>query len=260
MQDAQQQLLTAQSESASIAKAKAMMEVETLRINQRIDILNNIGTQATLLAAASIGFLGGESLETVDDYETWFHIIGKFLYVGSGALALVSSLWVIIISSHLVALTRDASLRKNILKASRLLDSGLKDVRSMHYFAMFFLLFACLNGALLNLATMVSLMASIIFIVFGIQVVCKMQYTSLQFYEEVELDVWDVAGTGTVEEICSNWLLPMHPTILRAVKRMWRSLESLHSADPKPDSFLGIVRSESGRSEPSQKGFRRLPN
>ena len=32
--------------------------------------LNNISTQATLLAGSSIAFLGGEALETVDDFET----------------------------------------------------------------------------------------------------------------------------------------------------------------------------------------------
>ena len=185
MQDAQQQLLTAQTESASIAKAKAMMEVETLRIDQRIEILNNIATQATLLAGSSISFLGGESLESVDDVMDLYTILHntiKFMYVGSGALALVSSLWVIVISSHLIALSRDASLRKNILKASRMLDLGLKDVRAMHFAAMFFLLFACLNGALLNMEVHISMVATAIFITFGYQVVCKMNYTSLLFY------------------------------------------------------------------------------
>ena len=69
MQDAQQQLLAVQSQAAQVAKAKARMEVETLRISQRIEILNNISTQATLLAGSSITFLGGEALETVDDFE-----------------------------------------------------------------------------------------------------------------------------------------------------------------------------------------------
>ena len=63
MQDAQQQLMAAHTESAQVAKAKAMMEVETLRISQRIEILNNVGTQATLLAGAAIAFLGGDTIE-----------------------------------------------------------------------------------------------------------------------------------------------------------------------------------------------------
>ena len=242
MQDAQHQLLTAQSESASIAKAKAMMEVETLRINQRIDILNNVGTQATLLAGSSIGFLGGEALETVDDYETWLHVVGKFIYIGSGALALVSSLWVIIISSHLIALTRDASLRKNILKASRLLDLGLKDVRGMHYLAMGFLLIAVLTGALLNMATIISMVATVIFGGFGIQVLCKLQYVSLQFYEEVELDVYDVAATGSIQDIVRSWLVPMYPANLRRARRMWHAMEEMHKDDHETirhaDSFV----------------------
>ena len=110
-----------------------------------------VADAATLLAGSSIGFLGGEALETVDDFETIRHWIGRFVYVASGSLALVSSLWVIIISSHLIALTRDASLRKNILKASRLLDISMKEVRGVHQFALSMLMIACLSGSLLNM-------------------------------------------------------------------------------------------------------------
>ncbi|KOO27514.1 hypothetical protein Ctob_009314 [Chrysochromulina tobinii] len=240
MQDAQQQLLTAQTESASIAKAKAMMEVETLRIDQRIEILNNIATQATLLAGSSISFLGGESLESVDDVMDLYTILHntiKFMYVGSGALALVSSLWVIVISSHLIALSRDASLRKNILKASRMLDLGLKDVRAMHFAAMFFLLFACLNGALLNMEVHISMVATAIFITFGYQVVCRMNYTSLLFYGEVELDVYEISAIGSVMDIFRAWLTPMYPSNRSRVGQMWNRLDEIHAHDHLKDDL-----------------------
>ena len=185
MLDAQSQLLSVQSEAAQVAKAKARMEVETMRIAQRIEILNNISTQATLLAGSSIAFLGGEALETVDDHETWLHLVVKFVYVGSGALAMISSLWVIVIASHLVALTRDASLRKNILKASRMLDNGMREVRGMHMLAMALLLLAVLSGALLNMRLAMALVVTVIFVVCAVQIVAKMQFLSLQFYEEV---------------------------------------------------------------------------
>ena len=68
------------------------------------------------------------------------HHVGRFTYVGSGALALVSSLWVIVVSSPLIALTRDASLRKNIIKASVLLDTAMKEVRGVHQLALAMLL------------------------------------------------------------------------------------------------------------------------
>ena len=208
-----------------------MMEVETLRINQRIEILNNVGTQATLLAGSSIGFLGGEALETVDDSEYWLHIVAKFIYVGAASLALVSSLWVIIVASHLIALTRDASLRKNILKASRLLDLGLKDVRGMHYLAMGCLLLSCLTGALLNMATIISMLVCAIFALFVVQVVCKLSYTSLQFYEEVELDVYDVAAVGSIQDIFHSWLVPLQTQNRRRASRMWEAMHELHADD-----------------------------
>jgi hypothetical protein len=223
MQDAQKQLLAAQSEAAQIAKAKARMEVETLRIQQRIEILNNISTQATLLAGSSIAFLGGEALETVDDKFFFLYLAtcGKFLYVGSGALALITSLWVIVISSHLVALTRDASLRKNILKASMLLDEGLKEVRSMHLIAMASLLLACLSGALLNMDVHMSLLVTIIFVFFSVQIFFKMQYLSLSFFRTVELEM-DVADQLTLPEIARAWLEPLRPHNMKAIQEMWQ--------------------------------------
>jgi hypothetical protein len=175
MQDAQQQLLNAQSEAARVQKAKTMMDVETLRIGQRIEILNNISTQATLLAGSSIAFLSGEALETVDDEEHWSHAFGRVLYVLSGSLALVSALWVIVIASHLIALTRDASLRKNILKASRLLDKGMREVRGVHQFALGFLLLACGTGAVINMELVSSIIVAVVFTASALQVVMKQQ-------------------------------------------------------------------------------------
>lgn len=220
MQDAQQQLLAAQSQAAHVAKAKAMMEVETLRIAQRIEILNNISTQATLLAGSSITFLGGEALETVDDFETWGHVVGKFVYVGSGALALVSSLWVIVVSSHLIALTRDASLRKNIIKASKLLDVAMKEVRGVHQLALGMLLLAVLCGALLNMRMYMSLFVTGIFAFMSVQVVLKQQYLSVQFHEEVELEP-EVAEIGTVLDIMRAWLDPLRPSSIQRINQMW---------------------------------------
>ena len=136
MQDAQEQLLQAQSQAARVARAKAKMEVETLRISQRIEILNNVSTQATLLAGSALSALGGEAIEVLEDDRKLLTEVFNMLYVGSGALALCCSLWVIYISSHLIAATRDASLRKNIVKASHLLETELKEVRGMHMFAM----------------------------------------------------------------------------------------------------------------------------
>ena len=224
MQDAQSQLLAVQSEAAQVQKAKAMMDVESMRISQRIEILNNVATQATLLAGSSIAFLGGEALETVDDHDTMWHIFLRICYVGCGALALVMSLWVIVISSHLVALTRDASLRKNIIKASRLLDEGLKEVRGIHFLAMGALLFACLAGALLNMSHGMAAVVCTIFAACGVQIVMKQQFLSLQFFEQVELEL-DVAATGSIRDLWGKWLEPMSLSNVRRIGRMWREEE-----------------------------------
>ena len=199
-----------------------MMDVETLRISQRIEILNNISTQATLLAGSSIAFLGGEALETVDDHENWTHIFGRIFYVAAGSLALVSSLWVIVIASHLIALTRDASLRKNILKASRLLDKGMREVRGVHQFALGFVLLACLSGALLNMAFISSLVVSLVFAAFAVQVMFKQQYLSVLFYEEVELEP-EVAAAGSLVEIADALVEPLRPRNIRRIMKMWEA-------------------------------------
>jgi len=219
MQDAQQQLMAAQTEGAQVARAKAMMEVETLRISQRIEILNNLGTQATLLAGSAIAFLGGESLETVDELTSVFTKVGHLIYVGSGALALVSSLWVIVVSSHLIAMTRDAALRKNIVRASRLLDISLREVRGMHVFAIAFVLMASLTGALLNMSMTSSLLCTCIFVIFGAQMVLKQQHLSLMFLKGCELEL-DVADTGSLHTNVRAFAEPLRPFV---VQKVWEA-------------------------------------
>lgn len=224
MQDAQQQLLAVQSQAAQVAKAKARMEVETLRISQRIEILNNISTQGALLAGSSISFLGGESLETIDDHETMFHLFFRVAFVCFGALALCASLWVIVVSSHLIALTRDASLRKNIVRASNLLDKGMKEVRGVHQCALAFVLFACGTGAVLNMERVLSILVFLIFTAFFVQVVHKQQLLSVLFYEHVNLEP-EVAATGSLGELSVGWLEPMLPSSRERMRAMWRSRE-----------------------------------
>jgi len=257
MQDAQQQLMAAQSEGAQVAKAKAMMEVETLRISQRIEILNNISTQATLLAGSALAFLGGESLETVDEYTTTSTRIGHLLFVGSGALALVCSLWVIVISSHLIAMTRDASLRKNIVKASKLLDLALRQVRGMHVTAIAFVLVSSLIGACLNTTLGPSLMCIFIFGLFGIQMVLKTWHLNMMFLKGCELE-FDVAGMGSFGENIAAFFEPLKPSVARVIwtaNAHWEAHQSVDMLIQELESYKELLGDLDGGVSQSTGGY-----
>jgi uncharacterized membrane protein YgcG len=263
MQDAQEQLLKAQSNAARVAKAKAKMEIETLRISQRIEILNNISTQATLLAGSGIAALAGESLETLDENPHLITVIGNLVYVCSGALATVCSLWVIYISSHLIAATRDASLRPNIVEASLLLEETLKEVRGMHMFAMGFLLLCCLAGTFLNMSLFTASFVLVIFSTFCCQagrshltiprpkLNPSLLYHGLSHTDPYHTYRCDPAQACTIPIPISSIPTPHHCWPLRPVT-FQRNLSGLSPlalrlprAPPRLSSFQGFLKQQS---------------
>ena len=110
-----------------IEKARTYLDLEKERINQLLTMLADFSTQAALLGGAAISSMGGESLDSLDD-EHENHSVGAAIFVSSGALALATSLWVIFISSHLSSLTRDSSMRPQIIDAPKHLARALHSV------------------------------------------------------------------------------------------------------------------------------------
>lgn len=128
---AQKEVLNAEKNTALVARARAELDLEKQRINQLIAILSDFGTQATLLASCAVAAIGAEALDTIDDEKSWGSTIGQAFFVFSSGCAVASSIWVIFISTHLVSLTRDAALRPKIRNGRRILEDGVRDVRSM---------------------------------------------------------------------------------------------------------------------------------
>ena len=92
----------------------------------------------------------------------------------------------------------------------------------MHQFALGFVLLACLSGALLNMAFISSLVVSLVFAAFAVQVMFQQQYLSVLFYEEVELEP-EVAAAGSLVEIADALVEPLRPRNIRRMMKMWEA-------------------------------------
>jgi hypothetical protein len=97
----------------------------------RLSILSDFSTQAALLAGASIAVVGAESLDSLEDDVHIWDVAGKAIFIGSSAVAVATSLWVIFIASHLTSLTRDSAMRPKIKMARSILEDNVRDVRGM---------------------------------------------------------------------------------------------------------------------------------
>ena len=91
---------------------RGMVELRHKQILARVDVLNSMNTQAMLVAGAAVASLGGESLETLDDdSSSWWHSVLSPAFVGTSALTMACSLWVIVVSSNLIMLSQQSVLQ-----------------------------------------------------------------------------------------------------------------------------------------------------
>ena len=110
---------------------RGMLELRHKEILARIDILNQMSTQAMLIAGAAVQGLGGESLQIVQE-EGLGEVCGT-LFVGTAAATLTSSLWVIFTSVHLVELSQQSALHGtnaiDVKEADAILEERMREVR-----------------------------------------------------------------------------------------------------------------------------------
>ena len=131
------------------------------------------------MAAAS-----GEALDSMDDDRHWWDTWGKGIYIGSTAVAVGTSLWVIFISSHLTSLTRDSATRPKIKKAREILEVNVRDVRGMLWLALLSLLVSCTATAWLNLTTQNSIIFSAALLLLVWQALLKKDDVTAAFKRE----------------------------------------------------------------------------
>ena len=152
---------------------RGMLELRHKEILARIDILNQMSTQAMLIAGAAVTGLGGESLQVVNEEglrewgsrcrccsscsssststltypdpnpdsqtnpyltNSWDGVFGT-LFVGTAAATLTSSLWVIFTSTHLVELSQQSALHGTDARDVKEADGILEErMREVHMF------------------------------------------------------------------------------------------------------------------------------
>ena len=100
-------MLEAEQQMWVANQKRDLLELRHRQIHARVDLLNQLNTQAMLVAGSAVASLGGESLETIDAVWATATVL-DFIFVASTAATLCFSLWVIsnlIMLSQMTALT-----------------------------------------------------------------------------------------------------------------------------------------------------------
>ena len=211
MERAWQSEIRGEAHVAHIEKAKVLLEIEKQRINQLLNILADSSTQAALLAGCAVSAISGESIDSFDDEATGIvekarHQFGTAVYVSAGAAALASSLWVIFISSHLIARTRDAVFQPRIGSARRILEDGVHEVRGMQSFAILTLLMTCGASAWLNMSVLNATLFCVVVLVIVWQALVTRADLDQQFEELGAGGDWKLREGKSVAQILERSL------------------------------------------------------
>jgi len=102
-------MLEAEQQMWVANQKRDLLELRHRQIHARVDLLNQLNTQAMLVAGSAVASLGGESLETIDAVWATATVL-DFIFVASTAATLCFSLWVIFISSNLIMLSQMTAL------------------------------------------------------------------------------------------------------------------------------------------------------
>ena len=96
-----------------------------------------MNTQAMLVAGAAVASLGGESLQTIEDeaVNLWHMILGA-AFVGTTALTMACSLWVIVVASNLIMVSQQSVLQGSssteVSTVDAILSRKVADVRLLY--------------------------------------------------------------------------------------------------------------------------------
>ena len=97
--------------------------------------MNQLNTQAMLVAGCAVANLSGESLQIVEEGR-WAAEVLAVAFVATSALTLGCSLWVIFMSSNLIQLSQQAALQgtraQDVRGADRILTKRSEEVRGFY--------------------------------------------------------------------------------------------------------------------------------
>ena len=135
-----------QRELHRTAYDRGMLDLRLQLIKMRTDYLNQINTQATLLAGCAVGMLASGELNALEEETGYFAWGITGVYVVSATVCLAASLWVIYTSMNLINLSIHSTLHgetmREIAEADNLIDQRMKEVRLVFLTSLASLIFA----------------------------------------------------------------------------------------------------------------------
>ena len=197
--------------------ARGMLDLRLQISRLRIEYLNQMNTQSTLLAGCGVAMLNSGELTNLDDKAEWddYSILSyawikffNYLYSASAAVCLAASCWTIYTAMNLITLSIHSTLNGDsvvaITEADQLIETRMAEVRLVFVIALVSLLTATLLivGALAD--TAILLICAVIF-GFTCWHAVKSDSGTVRVYERYTgltiQDRWLGASSGGIEQL-----------------------------------------------------------
>mmetsp|Transcript_26433 Transcript_26433/g.84728 ORF Transcript_26433/g.84728 Transcript_26433/m.84728 type:complete len:464 (+) Transcript_26433:162-1553(+) len=216
-------MLEAEQQMWVANQKRDLLELRHRQILARVDWLNQLNTQAMLVAGSAVASLGGESLETIADEDVTVTLLDT-IFVASTAATLCFSLWVIFISSNLIMLSQMTALTGtsagDVKTADEILERRINEVRSYYLLSLVMLLTSALSMVWMNCTGSNSTIATVIFVTVSLHAVRTLRDTSAEFKESTTFE-----GDDTVLQ-CLNSAAQLlrPPCCAKLTLRRWHRL------------------------------------
>ncbi|EOD11280.1 hypothetical protein EMIHUDRAFT_247965 [Emiliania huxleyi CCMP1516] len=247
-------MLEAEQQMWVANQKRDLLELRHRQILARVDWLNQLNTQAMLVAGSAVASLGGESLETIDDEHVTKTLLDT-IFVASTAATLCFSLWVIFISSNLIMLSQMTALTGtsagDVKTADEILERRINEVRSYYLLSLVMLLISALSMVWMNCTGSNSTIATVIFVTVSLHAVHTLRDTSAEFKESTTFE-----GDDTVLQCLNSAArLLRPPCCAKLAPRRWRRL-----VDRDGRSAHFQLPADAGRAADAQKSRSRGSN
>jgi len=247
-------MLEAEQQMWVANQKRDLLELRHRQILARVDWLNQLNTQAMLVAGSAVASLGGESLETINDEDVTKTLLDT-IFVASTAATLCFSLWVIFISSNLIMLSQMTALTGtsagDVKTADEILERRINEVRSYYLLSLVMLLISALSMVWMNCTGSNSTIATVIFVTVSLHAVHTLRDTSAEFKESTTFE-----GDDTVLQCLNSAArLLRPPCCAKLAPRRWRRL-----VDRDGRSAHFQLPADAGRAADAQKSRSRGSN
>ena len=188
-------LLDAEKKMWDANLERGTLELRHKQILARIDILNQLNTQAMLVAGCAVANLSGESLQIVEEGR-WAAEVLAVAFVATSALTLGCSLWVIFMSSNLIQLSQQAALQgtraQDVRGADRILTKRSEEVRGFYMLSLGGVLISSLLIVWMNMSPAKGVLVTAIFGALLTHALTTLSATKEEYRADAHLDVISV--------------------------------------------------------------------